>query len=131
MSHRAQIIAAATKYLEAIVSHEPSEVPFAENARRFEQGHPYGDTPDEIREGLRASAMDVVTGMGPVRWIVEQESEQAVAFFEVDLDHGGTCRLAERFRVRDGLIEEIEAIFTIDDRPRAGWISAPAHGDAG
>jgi hypothetical protein len=122
MSRRSQIIAAATKYLEAIVSHEPSEVPFAEQARRFEQGHPHGDTPDEIREALRASTMRVVTGMGPVRWIVEEESDQAVAFFELDLEHGGTCRLAERFRVRDGLIEEIEAIFTIDDRPRAGWI---------
>ncbi len=122
MSRRSEIIDTAAKYLEAIVSHEPSEVPFAVNARRFEQGHPHGDTPDEIREALRARTMRVVTGMGPVRWIVEEESDQAVAFFELDLEHGGTCRLAERFRVRDGLIEEIEAIFTIDDRPRAGWI---------
>ena len=114
---RAEIIAAATKYLESIVSHDPSEVPFAPNARRFEQGLPHGDSPDEIRAGLRASAMDVVTGMGPVRWVVEEASDQAVAFFEVSLSHGGTCRLAERFRVRDGRIEEIEAIFTIDDRP--------------
>lgn len=117
MTKRAEIIAAATKYLESIVSHDPSAVPFAAHARRFEQGHPYGDTPDEIRAGLRASAMDVVTGMGGVRWIVEEESDQAVAFFEVSLSHGGTCRLAERFRVRNGLIEEIEAIFTIDDLP--------------
>jgi hypothetical protein len=117
MSDRAEIIAAAARYLEAIVSHEPDEVPFAAHARRFEQGHPHGDSADEIRAGLRASAMDVVTGMGPVRWIVEEASGQAVAFFEVSLVHGGTCRLAERFRVRDGLIEEIEAIFTIDDRP--------------
>lgn len=123
MTKRAEIITAATRYLEAIVSHDPSEVPFAEHARRFEQGHPYGDTPDAIREALRASAMDVVIGMGTVRWIVEEESNQAVAFFEVDLDQGGTCRLAERFRVRNGLIEEIEAILTIDDRPRAGWTS--------
>jgi hypothetical protein len=117
MSRRAEIIAAATKYLEAIVSHEPGEVPFAAHARRLEQGHPHGDTPDEIRAGLRASVMDVVVGMGPVRWIVEEESDQAVAFFEVSLAHGGTCRLAERFRVRQGRIEEIEAVFAIDDRP--------------
>jgi hypothetical protein len=117
MSRRAQIIAAATKYLEAIVSHEPSGVPFAAHARRFEQGQPHGDTPDEIRAGLRSSVMDVVTRLGPVRWIVEEESDQAVAFFEVGLSHGGTCRLSERFRVRDGLIEEIEAIYVIDERP--------------
>ena len=117
MTKRAEIIAAATKYLEAIVSHDPSEVPFAAHARRLEQGHPYGDTPDEIRAGLRASAMDVVTSMGPVRWVVEDAADQAVAFFEVSLSHGGTCRLAERFRVRHGLSEEIEAIFTIDDLP--------------
>ena len=120
MSDRRKIIETATKYLEAVVSHDPSEVPFAENATRLEQGQPDGDTPDEIREALRGSAMDAITGMGPVRWIVEEESDQAVAFVEIDLAHGGTCRLTERFRVRDGLIEEIEAIFTIDDRPRAG-----------
>ncbi len=119
MGNRTEIIDAATKYIEAIVSHEPGDVPFAEHARRLEQGHPDCDTPDEIRAGLRASAMDVITGIGPVRWIVEEESDQAVAFFEIDLDHGGTCRMAERFRVSDGLIEEIEAIFTIDDLPRA------------
>lgn len=120
MTNRAEIIAAAAKYLEAIVSHDPSEVPFAEHAQRIEQGQPHGDTPDEIRAGLRASAMDVVTGMGPVRWVVEEASDQAVAFFEVSLSHGGTCRLAERFRVRSGLIEEIEAIFTIDALPMRG-----------
>ena len=119
MSHRTEIISAATKYLEAIVSHDPSDVPFAAHATRFEQGHRDCATPDEIRAALRGSAMNVVTGMGPVRWIVEAESDQAVALFELDLDHGGTCRLAERFRVRDGMIEEIEAIFTIDDQPRA------------
>ncbi|HZO09526.1 MAG TPA: hypothetical protein VFC77_09110 [Myxococcota bacterium] len=117
MSRRDEIIAAATKYLEAIVSHDPRDVPFAAHAWRFEQGQPHGDTPDAIRAGLRASAMDVVTGMGPVRWIVEEASDQAVAFFEVSLADGGTCRLAERFRVRAGRIEEIEAIFTIDERP--------------
>ena len=120
MTPRAEIIAAATKYLEAIVSHDPSGVPFAERAWRVEQGQPHGDGPDAIRAGLRSSAMDVVTGMGPVRWIVEEQSDQAVAFFEVRLAHGGTCRLAERFRVRRGRIEEIEAIFTIDDRPMRG-----------
>lgn len=117
MTKRAEIIAAATKYLDSIVSHDPSDVPFAVQARRWEQGQPYGDTPEEIRAGLRASAMEVVTGMGPVRWIVEEASDQAVAFFEVSLVHGGTCRLAERFRVRDGLIEEVEAIFVIDELP--------------
>jgi hypothetical protein len=118
MSHRTEIINTATKYLEAIVSHDPSDVPFAEHATRFEQGHQDCASPDEIRKALQAGAMDVIKGIGPVRWIVEEASNQAIALFELDLDHGGTCRLAERFRVRDGLIEEIEAIFAIDDQPR-------------
>jgi hypothetical protein len=123
MGHRSEIIAAASCYLEAIVSHDPSAVPFAPHARRLEQGQPDGDTPDEIREALRSSRMDPVLEMGPVRWIVEEDSDQAVAFFELDLEHGGTCRLAERFRVRDGLIEEIEAIFVIDDLPRSDRVA--------
>lgn len=119
MTTRAEIIATASRYIDAIVSHEPSDVPLAAHARRFEQGHQDCATPEEIRAALRASAMDVVVGIGPVRWIVDEESDQAVAYFELELDHGGTCRLAERFRVREGLIEEIEAIFIIDDQPRS------------
>lgn len=53
----------------------------------------------------------------------EEESDQAVAFFELDLDGGKTCRLAERFRVREGLIEEIEAIFVSDELPRSGRVA--------
>jgi hypothetical protein len=113
-SLREEMIAAATKYLEAIVSHDPSDVPLAEHAWRIEQGHRDASSADEIRANLRSEVMDVVVGLRPVRWIVEESTHQAVAFYECDLVGGGICWLGERFTVRDGLIEEIEAVFTIE-----------------
>jgi hypothetical protein len=119
MSKRNAMIEVAMKYIDALVSKDPTGVPFADNAIRFEQGHPDCDSPDEIRERLQASAMDAITGRGPVRWIVEEESGEAVGFLELELAPSGTCRMAERFRIKDGLIEEIEALFTIDGLPRS------------
>ena len=113
-SLRAEIITAASKYLDALVSHDPSEVPLAEHAWRIEQGRRDASGAAEIRAALQSEVMDVVVGLRPVRWIVEESAHQAVAFYEVDLVDGGICRLGERFLVRDGLIEEIEAVFTID-----------------
>jgi hypothetical protein len=114
-SLREEMIVAAEKYLDAIVTHDPSDVPLAEHAWRIEQGRRDANSAAEIRAALQSEVMDVVVGRQPARWIVEESTHQAVAFYEVDLVDGGTCRLGERFLVRDGLIEEIEAVFTIDE----------------
>lgn len=113
-SLRDEMIAAAEKYLDAIVTHDPSDVPLAEHAWRIEQGRRDATGAAEIRAALQSEVMDVVVGRQPARWVVEESAHQAVAFYEVDLAGGGTCRLGERFLVRGGLIEEIEAVFTID-----------------
>ena len=119
MSKRIEMIEVAMTYVAALLSKDPTEIPFADNAIRFEQGHPDCGSADEIRERLQASAMDAIRGCGPVRWIVDEDEGEAVGFFELDVQPGGTCRMAERFRIKDGLIEEIEAIFTIDPLPRS------------
>jgi hypothetical protein len=112
---RAEMISAAEKYLDAIVTHDPSDVPLADHAWRIEQGRRDASSADEIRAALQSEVMDVVVGRRPARWVVDESAHQAVAFYEVDLAGGGTCRLGERFLVRDGLIEEIEAVFIIDE----------------
>jgi len=54
--------------------------------------------------------MNVITGVRNVRWIVE--GEQAVAFYDLDTTTSEKpVLIAERFRVVDGQITEIEALF--------------------
>ncbi len=54
--------------------------------------------------------MKVITGIRNVRWIVE--GDEAVAFYDLDVTTSDrSVLIAERFRVVDGFITEIEAIF--------------------
>ena len=111
MSQRDDVIAACEKYLfHGLVEHDPEKVPLAPGAFRTEQGNDTGATGEAIAKSLRSEIMNVITGIRNVRWIVE--GEQAVAFY--DLDTKGSDKpvlIAERFRVVDDQITEIEAIF--------------------
>jgi len=111
MSRRESIIAAAEKYLfHGLVEHDGSKVPLAESVTRIEQGHDTGKGRDGLVEALSHEVMNVITGIRNVRWIVE--GDQAVAFYDLDVTTSDRpVLIAERFRVADGLITEIEAIF--------------------
>ena len=111
MATRESIIEASEKYLfRGLVEHDGSKVPLAENVVRIEQGHNTGDGREGLVEGLSHEVMNVITGIRNVRWIVE--GDQAVAFYDLDVTTSDRpVLIAERFRVVDGLISEIEAIF--------------------
>ena len=111
MSTREAIIETAEKYLfHGLVEHDGSKVPLAENVVRSEQGHNTGDGREGLVEALSHDVMKVITGIRNVRWIVE--GDQAVAFYDLDVTTSDRpVLIAERFRVVDGLITEIEAIF--------------------
>ena len=111
MSTRESIIEAAEKYLfHGLVEHDGSKVPLAENVVRHEQGHNSGDGREALVEALSHEVMNVITGVRNIRWIVE--GDQAVAFYDLDTKASDKpVLIAERFRVVDGLITEIEALF--------------------
>lgn len=111
MSKRESIIEAAEKYLShGLVEHDGSKVPLAENVTRVEQGHDTGEGRDGLVEALSHEMMNVITGIRNVRWMVE--GEQAVAFYDLDVTTSDRpVLIAERFRVVEGLITEIEAVF--------------------
>ncbi len=111
MAEREAVIAAAEQYLfHGLVEHDPDKVPLAPNAVRTEQGHNTGDSGEAIAKSLRADIMNVIQGIRNVRWIVE--GDQAVAWYELDTNRSDTpVLIAERFRVVDGLVTEIEALF--------------------
>ena len=111
MSEREPIIAAAEKYLfHGLVEHDGSKVPLAEGVTRIEQGHDTGEGRDGLIAALSLEVMNVIAGIRNVRWIVE--GDEAVAFYDLDVTTSDRpVLIAERFRVVDGLITEIEAIF--------------------
>ncbi len=111
MSTRESIIEAAEKYLfHGLVEHDGSKVPLAEDVVRIEQGRNTGEGRDGLIEALAHDVMNIITGIRNVRWIVEKDL--AVAFYDLDVTVSDRpVLIAERFRVVDGLITEIEAIF--------------------
>lgn len=111
MSQREDVIAAAEKYLfKGLLERDGESVPFAEGAVRVEQGRTTGKGRAGLVEALSHPAMNVITGIRNVRWVVE--GEQAVAFYDLDVSVSDRPVLvAERFRVEDGHISEIEVIF--------------------
>ena len=111
MSARESIIDAAEKYLfHGLVEHDGSKVPLAENVVRIEQGRSTGEGRDGLVTALAHDVMKVITGIRNVRWIVE--GDEAVAFYDLDVTTSDRpVLIAERFRVVEGRIVEIEAIF--------------------
>ena len=111
MATRESIIEAAEKYLfHGLVEHDGSKVPLAENVVRIEQGRNTGTGRAGLARALGNEVMDVIRGVRNVRWIVE--GDQAVAFYDLDVTTSELpVLICERFRVVDGLISEIEAVF--------------------
>jgi hypothetical protein len=129
-SSRACLIATANTYLDALLSHDGSRIRLAANARRTENGMDTGDDAATIRKSVTTPTPDEVnTGMRDKRWFVD--GDQATAFYLLDTStlpptplHTTTVHLVERFRVKRGLINEIEAIFWVAPGPQqegSGW----------
>ena len=107
---RQATIDVASTYLDALVSHDASKILLAPNAWRTEEGRNSGLGADDIRARTESDVMKGITDIRDVRWFVD--GENAIAFYLLDAS-GATAHIVERFRVVDGLIHEIEAIFHI------------------
>jgi hypothetical protein len=113
-SSRACVISAATSYLNALVSHNSSQVRLAPSAIRTENGYDTGDSGPQIANDLATNAQYlVVHDVRDVRWFVD--GDQAIALYLIDAavpvvgPEFATVHLAERFQVEGGLITQIEA----------------------
>lgn len=107
---REAVLSAAESYIyQGLVAQQPERVPFAENVIRIELGMQTGKGAAHLRELLRSDVYDAVHDVQNLRWVVE--GEQAVVFYEQLLSFLSTPLLVcTRFRVREGLIEEIEIL---------------------
>lgn len=109
------VIAAATTYLNAIVSHNSGQVRLAPGAIRTENGVDTGDSGPAIAKDLATNPQYlVVHDIHDVRWFVS--GDEAIALYLLDAavpvlgTHFATTHIAERFQVEGGLITQIEAI---------------------
>ena len=108
MADRDELIAIAQTYLDGILNCDGSAVALAPDCWRIEQGRNSGRNAEEIRAALKT--MSYVQGMRDVRWFVDEGGEHVFAWYMVDVE-GVTSFIAERFRIMDSLIHEIEVVF--------------------
>lgn len=105
-------------YLAALVSHRSEEVPLAAGVRRVENGRQTGNGAEHLRSSLESEIMHTVQGISNERWLTAGDG--AVVFYDLHARAGEAdmvVRIAERFRVRDGALTEIEAVFASIDDP--------------
>ncbi len=112
------MIATATRYLDALVSHDGTGVALAADCWRVEQGKNTGIGGENIRRNLADEVMHGITGYRDLRWYID--GENAVAFYTLDVA-GATAQIVERFRIVGSLICEIEAVFVIHREDWKGW----------
>jgi hypothetical protein len=114
------IIEVARTYLDALVSHDADSVLLADDARRIDNGKVTVEGADALRAIIRR---EPAARTDTFRWVVD--GDQAITFYDLDADLSRgegdelgppdtwiPAYIGERFHVRDGLIEEIEVVYT-------------------
>jgi UDP:flavonoid glycosyltransferase YjiC (YdhE family) len=108
-----RVVEPACAYLASILSHDGSKVPVAPNAWRIEQGVNTGMSGPEIQESMSNDYFTTyVEGLRDIRRFVS--GNEAIAYYVLDIREAPgieSTMLAERFKVEDGLITEIEVVF--------------------
>jgi hypothetical protein len=132
------MISTATTYLDALVSHDATNIRLAPDARRTEEGFDTGDGAAAIKQSVSLPTFDEsIIDMRDVRWFVDKPDHEAIAFYILDVGAipnpllpfvrpttaTGTVHLSERFQVQNGLITQIEVIFSVSTTPNegSGW----------
>lgn len=108
-----KVVEPACAYLASILSHDGSKVPLAADAWRIEQGVNTGKSGPEIQASMSNDYFkNYVKGLRDIRWFVS--GDEAIAYYVLDIQKAPGIKstmLAERFKVSDGLITEIEVVF--------------------
>jgi hypothetical protein len=116
-SSRACVVSAAQTYLDALKSHDGSQVRLDRNVVRYENGIETAYGAPYLRHQLETNnLLKLIIRLRDIRWMVD--GDQANAYYLIDTTglpglgpKVSTAHVSERFRVRNGLVTEIEAIF--------------------
>lgn len=118
------LISIADSYLQALVSHDASNVPFADNSTRYENGVNTGTNGKDIAHGLENDfKFKSIKGIRNKRfWVADNEVlvnyliDVIIPYTNIQV---ATTHVNERFSITDGKIAEIEAIFctSVNNKP--------------
>ena len=134
------MISAAEAYLDALITHDASNVPFAKMARRTEQGAVTAVGEQALRDSTKLQPD--MTEHANTRYFVDEQTNNVVVYTLLRIPgtkadpnrksysdgrepSPSTAHLAERFKVEKGLITEIEALFWIEDGTDQGVSNWP------
>jgi hypothetical protein len=109
---RGVVLGAARAYVDALVSHAGSGVPLADDVWRIENGNVTADGADALRKSLESEIMHTVQRIDEAAWFAGADG--AAVFYTLHARAGErdlAMRIGERFRVVDGRLVEIEAVF--------------------
>jgi len=117
---RTSIVATATTYLDALVSHDSASARLADDVRRIGNGKDVVAGADALREVIEREPVGAIDARG---WVVDGDTAALVYDLDADLTRSSqsdtfgpreswiTSFIAERFTVVDGLITEIEVVY--------------------
>lgn len=109
---RNEVLAAAKSCLDALLSHDGSSVPLATDVWRIENGKLTADGADAVRKSLASEMMHTIQRIDETSWFAGGDC--AAVFYTLHARSEGrdlAMRIAERFRVFEGRLVEIEAVF--------------------
>lgn len=116
----AQRIAAATAYIDALVTHDPSAVPLADSAVRIEVGVKTGFSGNHIRRSLRGGPQfKVIGGIRELKAVARPGVVETKYLLDTSIFGRNfvVAEIEEKFFIpEDGLIHRIEAKI----KPRLG-----------
>lgn len=106
-------VQAAQSYIDALQSHDASNIPLAPHVRRIENNKVNADGATALRQSLNKGVQyRLIRGIRDLSWHVAANDVFALYTVDAGLSTGtlASGRTFERFRIENGLITQIEVV---------------------
>lgn len=119
-------VQAAQSYIDALQSHDASDIPLAPHVRRIENNKVNADGAAALRRSLNKGAQyRLIRGIRDLTWHVAANDVFALYTVDAGLATGtlASGRTFERFRIENGLITQIEVVVytSLGKAPAPNW----------
>lgn len=121
-------VQAAQSYIDALQSHDASNIPLAPHVRRIENNKVNADGATALRQSLNKGVQyRLIRGIRDLTWHVAANDVFALYTVDAGLSSGtlASGRTFERFRIENGLITQIEVVVytSLGKAPAPEWPS--------